>query len=56
MIMRLCRALLGTVTCSSISAGVKEGARGGTLGSPTLWDEYRVQLTQWEMDRYLAVL
>jgi glutamine synthetase len=20
------------------------------------WDEYRVQLTQWEMDRYLAVL
>ena len=20
------------------------------------WDEYRVQLTQWELDRYLAVL
>src|SRR5581483_9908083 len=20
------------------------------------WDEYRVQLTQWEMDRYLSVL
>ena len=20
------------------------------------WDEYRIQLTQWELDRYLAVL
>ena len=20
------------------------------------WDDYRVQLTQWELDRYLAVL
>ena len=20
------------------------------------WDEYRVQLTQWELDRYLGVL
>jgi glutamine synthetase len=20
------------------------------------WDEYRVQLSQWEMDKYLAVL
>ncbi|MHB8176848.1 MAG: hypothetical protein ACYDG7_09895 [Thermoleophilia bacterium] len=20
------------------------------------WDDYRVQLTQWEMDRYLSIL
>jgi hypothetical protein len=36
----------------------KEGAHGGTMGSPVPkeWDEYRVQLTQWELDRYLSVL
>jgi hypothetical protein len=36
----------------------KEGVRGGTMGSPGLkvWNEYRVQLTEWEVDRYLAAL
>lgn len=49
----LCRSLRG-VGRAEIE---KEGARGGTMGSPTLeWDEYRVQLTEWEMKKYLAVL
>jgi hypothetical protein len=37
---------------------MKEGAHGGTMGSGCSkeWDDYRVQLTDWEQERYLSVL
>ena len=34
----------------------KEGVRGGTNGSPTHWNEYRIQVSEWELEKYLTAL